>query len=380
MLVVETGDPRLQALFGTIDPRSSGVRPVVRLPRKGLPPLLFAISAAAVGLVLFCALNERRTGKEQPAVAVGRQDRLPGAWQAPPPLAIPPLQEPIAPSLAPNRFSIPIEAYGAEPRIVMPRTSGAKAAMREVSQGRPAFDAAPLSSPRPQLRSSSGALLLIDRGGESGGGPGLPPVLGVSAGPSAAQELPATGRVHATSLANPTLTVPQGSLIPAVLETGFDSTRPSFARAVVSRDVHGFDGKTVLIPRGSRLIGESRSPVAEGQKRAVITWTRLILPDGTTINIDSPAADTLGRGGVKASVDTHLLARIGDTIGKTVLELGRAFVSRSGPLVLLDGGGSSQSHVLSRTIHVPTLRLAPGTSISVFVAHDLEFSTAGGQQ
>jgi len=63
-----------------------------------------------------------------------------------------------------------------------------------------------------------------------------------------------------------------------VLETAFDSTRPGLARALVQSDVRGFDGSRVLIPRGSRLIGEYRSDVAPGQHRALVNWTRLIRP------------------------------------------------------------------------------------------------------
>ena len=74
----------------------------------------------------------------------------------------------------------------------------------------------------------------------------------------------AGGRVRAGVFANRATTVAQGTLIPAVLETAFNSTRPGLARAIVSRDVRGFDGTRILIPRGSRLIGEYRSDVASG--------------------------------------------------------------------------------------------------------------------
>ncbi len=86
--------------------------------------------------------------------------------------------------------------------------------------------------------------------------------------------------------ANRATTVPQGTLISAVLETAFDSTRTGFARALVQRDIRGFDGTQVLIPRGSRLIGEYATDNAPGQKRAMIAWSRLIRPDGITIEID----------------------------------------------------------------------------------------------
>jgi type IV secretion system protein VirB10 len=187
--------------------------------------------------------------------------------------------------------------------------------------------------------------------------------------------------VRASALANRSTTITQGTLIQAVLETGFDSTQPGFARAVVSRDVRSFDGANVLIPRGSKLIGEYRSDVSQGQKRAVIIWTRLIRPDGMTIAVDSPAVDPLGRGGVPASVNTHFFAKLGDALLQTTIGIGGALVQQrvSGPVVVLSGNTPAAAGQLApaSNSYVPTLTVPAGKSISVFVAHDLDFSAAG---
>ena len=66
------------------------------------------------------------------------------------------------------------------------------------------------------------------------------------------------------------------------------SDLPGFTRAVVSRDVMSFDGKTVLIPRGSRLIGQYKSGVAMGASRVFVIWTRVIRPDGVALCGDAP--------------------------------------------------------------------------------------------
>lgn len=184
-------------------------------------------------------------------------------------------------------------------------------------------------------------------------------------------------RHRASALANPSLTIPQGTLIPAVLETAFDSTRPGFARAIVSKDVRSFDRKNVLIPRGSRLIGESRSPGADGQKSVAIIWTRVLRPDGVTIAIDSPTTDTLGRGGVTATVDSQFFARVGSLISKTVDTFGQILAARTGPFVILPGNANiGKPPVSNHSKPTPILKVAPGTSINVFVAQDLDFSTA----
>jgi type IV secretion system protein VirB10 len=182
--------------------------------------------------------------------------------------------------------------------------------------------------------------------------------------------------------ANRSSTVPLGTLIPAVLETAFDSRRPGFARAIVSRDVRGFDGTRVLIPRGSRLTGEYRSDIQPGQKRALINWTRLVRPDGITIALASPSADTLGRGGVRGDYNSHFFERFAGAILQSAIQVGVNVASRAaaGNNVIVALPGSTQNTpgggLLNSARILPTLKVPAGTSISVFVAHDLDFSAA----
>ena len=88
--------------------------------------------------------------------------------------------------------------------------------------------------------------------------------------------------------------VPQGAVIGAVMETALNSDQPGFARAMIQRDVRSFDGSAVLIPAGSRVIGQYKSGVAQGASRVFVLWTRLIRPDGVSIELASPA--TIGGG------------------------------------------------------------------------------------
>jgi type IV secretion system protein VirB10 len=216
-----------------------------------------------------------------------------------------------------------------------------------------------------------------DPGAATAGSEGVRSPAAAPGGPGVA------ARTHASTLANRATTVAQGTLIPAVLETAFDSTRPGFARAIVSRDVRGFDGSRVLVPRGSRLVGEYRSDASPGQKRALINWTRLVRPDGVMIALDSPAVDTLGRGGIRASVDSHFFERFGDALLQTTVELGRSLAMRpAGDSVIVAVPGSVQSSaqpVQPRTI-APTLKVAAGRSISIFVARDLDFGREDGRR
>ncbi len=176
-------------------------------------------------------------------------------------------------------------------------------------------------------------------------------------------------------LANPGWTIPKGTVIHAVLETALDSTRPGGARAIVSRDVSSYDGTRILIPKGSRLLGEYEADLARGQKRALIQWSRLMLPGGVIMEIDSPSADTLGRAGVKGKVNSHFFARFGGAILQSVLDLGVRVASREagGDTVILNAPNATQIQTNGDEIS-PTLTVRHGSSVSVFVAHDLDFS------
>lgn len=184
-------------------------------------------------------------------------------------------------------------------------------------------------------------------------------------------------RVRAGRLANPSLTVPLGTIIPAVLETALDSTRAGGVRALVQRDVYSFDGSRVLIPRGSRLHGIYEADVERGQNRALIQWTRLIRPDGVTISLDSPASDPLGRAGVKGKVDGKFFQRFGGAILQSVLDIGVGVAVREasdGVIVALPGSTQNVTGVQPQDIK-PTLKVKHGTSVSVYVARDLDFAS-----
>lgn len=188
---------------------------------------------------------------------------------------------------------------------------------------------------------------------------------------------------QATRLRDTALIAPQGTVIPAILETAINSDLPGFVRAVVSRDVKGFDGSTVLIPRGSKLIGQYRSGVAVGQSRAFVVWSRVLTPEGVSVEIGSPGADRLGRGGLDGETNTHFFQRFGGSIMLSVLTAGlQAAAGNSGNTNTAIVIGSPQqatsiaSIALQKQIDIPdTITVAQGTPIRVFVARDLDFST-----
>ena len=178
--------------------------------------------------------------------------------------------------------------------------------------------------------------------------------------------------------------VPQGAVISAVLETAINSDLPGSVRAVVSRDVRSFDGSRILIPRGSKLVGQYKSAAAIGQTRAFVVWSRIISPTGVTIDVGSPATDRLGRGGLDGEVDTHFFRRFGASILLSVVSAGAQALANSaagnnGNTTLVIGSPAQATQVadaaLQQQINIPdTIRVAQGAPVQVFVARDLDFS------
>lgn len=176
----------------------------------------------------------------------------------------------------------------------------------------------------------------------------------------------------------PGTTVPRGTVMQAVLESALDSTRGGFARAIVTRDIYGFDGSRVLVQRGSRILGQYKPDVASGQNRILIQWQRLTRPDGVIIDLDSPSADPLGRAGVKGKVNTHFFERFGGAILQSTLDIGVQLAARSASrgtvVVALPGSVQQATQIVPPQQVQPTIKVKQGTSVSVFVAQDLDFT------
>lgn len=123
----------------------------------------------------------------------------------------------------------------------------------------------------------------------------------------------------AGKLKRPDALVPQGTIIQGVLETAIQSDLPGVVRGIVAQDVWSLDGRRVLIPQGSRLIGDYRSGIATGQTRVLIAWNRVLTSDGISVQLGSLGTDTLGRSGMTGKVDKHNVERFGSAILLTVL-------------------------------------------------------------
>ncbi len=186
---------------------------------------------------------------------------------------------------------------------------------------------------------------------------------------------------RAEVILNPGNTVVQGTMIQAVTETALDSTLPGAIRAIVSEDVHSFDGTRVLIPRGARLVGRYRSDVALAQSRVMVAWDRIILPDNQTVEISAFGGDELGRTGTTGFVDTRFAQRFGSAalislIGALPAAAAGQIEDEATADIASDVGtdlrDSTQSVMQDYLAIRPVIHVDQGTRITVMVDRDLE--------
>ena len=178
--------------------------------------------------------------------------------------------------------------------------------------------------------------------------------------------------------------VQAGSVIPAALITGLRSDLSGQITAQVTESI--FDsptGRSLLIPQGARLIGIYDNQVAYGQSRALLVWTRLIMPNGRSIILErQPGADTGGYAGLEDEVDHHRGELFKAALLSTLLSVGTELGSNAGNgdssvlQALRRGAGDSLNQtgqqIVRRNLNIqPTLTIRPGFPVRVIVNRDL---------
>lgn len=182
--------------------------------------------------------------------------------------------------------------------------------------------------------------------------------------------------------------VQAGSVISAALITGIRSDLPGTITAQVTQNVYdSVTGKYLLIPQGSRLIGEYDSQVSFGQNRMLLAWDRLILPDGGSIQLDRlPGADAAGYSGLQDRVNQHWGGMLRAALISTLLSVGTEVGSSDDDdLVRAVRQGTSQSigrtgqDLVRRQMGVqPTLTIRPGFQLRVIVTRDIVIAPSDG--
>jgi type IV secretory pathway VirB10-like protein len=176
-----------------------------------------------------------------------------------------------------------------------------------------------------------------------------------------------------------------GSVIAAALITGLNSNLPGQVVAQVTEDVYDtVTGRFLLIPQGTRLIGKYDSHIAYGQERLLLIWTRLVMPDGSSIVLDNlPATDTEGYAGLEDGVDYHTWRLLKGVVLSSLLGISSELAANNGTqsnsriiVGLRDSVNNTANEAGQRIVSKdlalqPTLTVRPGYPVRVLVNRDI---------
>jgi len=182
--------------------------------------------------------------------------------------------------------------------------------------------------------------------------------------------------------------------IPATLESDVNTDLPGEVKAIVRENVYDTaTGQYLLIPQGSRLVGQYDNRVSYGQSRAVVVWTRLIFPDGSSVDLDGMVGhDASGAAGFHDQVDNHFVRLVSTAL---MLSAFTAGVEMSQPQTSSASGVLSPSaeatqalgqqfgqlgmEVTRKNLNIqPTVKIRPGYRFNVRVNRDIAFTEPYG--
>lgn len=147
--------------------------------------------------------------------------------------------------------------------------------------------------------------------------------------------------------------VQAGSIIPCVMISGINSDISGQVIAQVRENVYdSISSRYLLIPQGSKLIGSFSNQVAYGQQRLGVAWTRIIYPNGYSIDLKGiPGSDVSGFSGFYDQVDNHYWSIFGSSFVIGIITAGIQYSqNNTNPNVQIGGIGVSTNPTIGQTV------------------------------
>lgn len=174
----------------------------------------------------------------------------------------------------------------------------------------------------------------------------------------------------------------EGTILEAVLINRLDGSFSGPVDCLLSTNVYSHDRQHVLIPAGSKILGEAKKVDTFGQGRLAVTFHRLIMPDGFSVNLDQfKGLDQAGATALKDKVNNHYVKIFGASLALGVLggvaQIGTgSALTSSGTQRIQEGFGvgmaSAGEDVLDRFLNIlPTVTIREGTRVKVYLSNDL---------
>ncbi len=183
----------------------------------------------------------------------------------------------------------------------------------------------------------------------------------------------------------------RGTYIRCVLETRIVTDIPGFTSCVVTEPIYSINGRSLLLPKGSKISGKYNNSGATGERVAVV-WDRITTPNGIDVTMASPGVDNLGSSGHPGAYNAHwgsriasalMISLISDAFSYAAAENGPRSTTISNGNVIETPFESSTARTMERLANQaldksinrpPTVTINQGTVVNVYVSKDVDFS------
>lgn len=194
------------------------------------------------------------------------------------------------------------------------------------------------------------------------------------------QGSPAPRRLN--SFTGKTYVLFEGTIIETVLMNRLDGSFSGPANCLVTTDIYSHDHQHVLIPAGTKVLGEAKKVDAFGQKRLAVFFHRLIMPDGYSVSLDQfKGLSQTGETALRDKVNNHYLQIFGSSLAVGILggvaEAGTGNVLTNSAFDQARAGfgaslANSSMNILDRFLNIPpTITIREGCRVNVYLAGDL---------
>lgn len=192
-------------------------------------------------------------------------------------------------------------------------------------------------------------------------------------------------------ISRPDALLVRGTYIRCVLETRIVTDIPGFTSCVVTEPIYSINGRSLLLPKGSKISGKYNNAGAAGERVAVI-WDRITTPNGIDVNMSSPGVDNLGGAGHPGSYNAHwgsriasalMISLISDAFSYAAAENGPRTTTISNGSVVETPFESSTARTMERLANQaldksinrpPTVTISQGSVVNVYVSEDVDFT------
>ncbi len=187
----------------------------------------------------------------------------------------------------------------------------------------------------------------------------------------------------------PLFRIYEGTLVETTLVNRLDGSFTGPVKCVVAHEVRSADNEAVLIPPGSQFFGEAKRVEAQDQRRLAVSFKRLLLPNGYSVDLDDPGLSEAGETGLKDKTNNHYLRAFGISgavglLGGLALYGGQAGATAPYAAGVANSTGSSATSILSRFLNVvPTITIREGHPVKVYISADLlvpEYQPSGAEE